>query len=156
MLKACLAAPVLGDSLVNYLEAAPQEPASPNPSETTKICFVAGKPSHGPGIHAHDEGCDLLATYLNKNIPGVQAVVHKNGWPEDEAFFENAAAVVVYCDGWRKHIINPHLEQIDEMSKKGVGFGFLHFAVVPLAKDGERFLDWMGGYYKSISEFLKP
>jgi type 1 glutamine amidotransferase len=113
-----------------------------------KICFVAGKGSHGGGSHDFQRGCDLLAEQLNKNLPDVDAVVHKGGWPKDAKFFEGAAAIVVYCDGLKGHVMNPHMDQINEMWKKGVGIACLHYAVVPPASSGERFLDWMGGYYK--------
>src|ERR1700710_1951732 len=48
-----------------------------------------------------------------------------------------------------------HLAQLDELAKKGVGIGCIHYAVEP--GDGKKqpdgraeFLRWMGGYYETF------
>jgi hypothetical protein len=47
-------------------------------------------------------------------------------------------------------MIIPHLKQIDELAKKGVGLAFIHYAViVPKGKAGNCLLDWIGGYYET-------
>jgi hypothetical protein len=47
-------------------------------------------------------------------------------------------------------MIIPHLAQIDELTKKGVGLAFLHYAViVPKGQPGNYLLDWIGGYYET-------
>ncbi len=113
-----------------------------------KICFVAGKASHGRGTHAHAAGCRLLASALNR-MPGVTAVVSENGWPADSSFFDNAAAVVMFSDGGGKHVGKEHWEEIDDMAKKGVGISVLHYAtMVDKGKVGDYFLAWLGGYYE--------
>ena len=117
-------------------------------AEEKKICFVPGGGSHGKGSHEFLKGCQLLAGQLNKNVPGVEAVVYKGGWPDDPKFFDGAAAIVVFCDGLKSHVMTPHLDQINAMWKKGVGIACLHYAVVPQENAGKKFLDWMGGYYK--------
>jgi type 1 glutamine amidotransferase len=114
-----------------------------------KICFVAGKGSHGKECHAFSAGSKLLASILNKNVTGVNAVVFENGWPDDTSFLDNAAAVVMFCDGLNHHVGNGHWEELDKMAKKGVGIAVLHYAaVVAKGKTGDYFLDWMGGYYE--------
>src|SRR5438067_13374083 len=82
-----------------------------------KIVFVAGKPSHGFGAHEHNAGCMLLAKCLNESGLNVEAVVHKNGWPTAPDAFDNAAAVIIYCDGGGGHVAIPHIKEVDEMIK---------------------------------------
>jgi len=113
-----------------------------------KIVMVAGSASHGSGSHEHPGGCLLLADLLNEHVDGVQAVVHK-GWPEEQDAFLNAAAIVVYSDGGAGHMIIPHLDQVADSMKQGVGLMLMHYAVeVPEGKPGDCFLEWTGGYFE--------
>jgi len=115
----------------------------------TKIVFVAGRPSHGYGSHEHNAGCILLAKCLIDAMPNVKPAVHCNGWPKDASAFDNAAAIVIFCNGGGGHVILPHLDQVAKLMAKGVGFACLHYAVqVPKGKAGDYFLDWTGGYYE--------
>lgn len=116
-----------------------------------KIVLVAGGPSHGPGDHEHRAGCLLLAKCLNQ-VPGVTATVVTNGWPSDVKAFDGAAAVAIYSDGGGGHpfIQGDRIKVIDDLAKKGVGIGCLHYAVeVPKDKGGSEFLRWIGGYFET-------
>jgi len=113
-----------------------------------KIDLVAGSASHGSGAHEHPGGCMLFGDLLNKHVDGVEAVVHL-GWPEDPNAFENSAAIAIYSDGGERHPIIPHLDQVADLMKQGVGLALLHYAVeVPKGKPGDCFLDWVGGYFE--------
>ena len=128
----------------------PQKMSSTGGDKVKKICFVAGKKSHGFGAHEHRAGCLLLAKHLNASELPVEAVVHENGWPEDASFFDGADAVVMYCDGGPHHYANEHLAQINEMASRGVGIVAVHYGVeVPKSPGGERFLNWIGGYFEA-------
>jgi hypothetical protein len=62
-----------------------------------------------------------------------------------------ANALVVFSDGGRGHPIMGHLSQVDELAKKGAGIAMLHYAVeVPKGEAGDRFLDWIGGYFETF------
>jgi len=114
----------------------------------SKIAMVAGSASHNRGAHEHLPGCSLLAALLNKHVDGVEAVVHR-GWPEDPKAFENVAAIVIYSDGGGGHMIIPHLDQVADLMKQGVGLAIMHYAVeVPKGKPGDCFLEWIGGYFE--------
>ncbi|HYE98012.1 MAG TPA: ThuA domain-containing protein [Planctomycetota bacterium] len=115
-----------------------------------KVVFVSGRPSHGPGDHEHYAGCMVLAQSLKASGLPVETAVHKHGWPEDEAFFEGADTVVVYCDGGGGHLLNKRLEAFDKLMKKGVGLVCIHYAVeVPKGPSGDAFLGWIGGYFET-------
>jgi len=124
-----------------------------------KIVFLAGGPSHGYASHAHYAGCALLAKALNENMPSVDAVVYRNGWPKDPKALDGAAAIVIYSDGGGGHPIIPHLDELEPLMKKGVGLALLHYAVeVPKGKPGEKLLEWIGGYFEvdwSVNPFWK-
>ena len=115
-----------------------------------KVVFVAGRPSHGYGAHEHNAGCLLLAHYLQQNMPNFETDVYHNGWPaEGVKAFDGADTVVVYCDGGDGHLLMPHLDEFDEVMKRGVGLVCLHYAVeVPAGPGGDHFLDWLGGYFE--------
>lgn len=113
------------------------------------VYFIAGADSHGPGQHEGDAGCDIMAKRINESVPGMKAVVSR-GWPEDTAELEASDAVVIFCDGGSGHLINAHLEYFDTLMKKGVGLMCMHYGVeVPKGKEGNYFLDWIGGYYET-------
>ncbi len=116
-----------------------------------KIVLVAGRPSHGPGDHEFNAGIMLLAKCL-KDVHGVEPVVVKGGWPKDEEVFEDAKSVVFFMDGGGGHpmIQESHLTTIQQLMEKGVGLVCLHYAVeVPKGEPGQKFLDYLGGYYES-------
>jgi hypothetical protein len=126
-----------------------------NAADSTKIVFIAGGPSHGFGAHDHLAGCHLLANKLKEAMPGYDAVV-SSGWPKDSSVLENAFAVVIYCDGGPRHLAVPHIRELDQLSKKGVGIGCIHYAVeVTEDEGGEWWLKWMGGYFE-INKSVNP
>jgi len=121
-----------------------------------KIVLIAGKKSHGPGHHEYDKGARLLQACLegSSNTRGYRTEVHTDGWPADPRALEDAATLFFYCDG-SDHSEAAHpmlqpdrLSQLDRLMKKGVGLVALHYTVfVPREKAGDRFLEWLGGYF---------
>ena len=119
--------------------------------DAKKVVFVAGRPSHGWGDHEHNAGCRLLAkSFAESKDVNIVPAVYYNGWPKDPTAFDNADSVVFYCDGGSGHVVVPHLDEFDRLMKKGVGLVCLHYGVeVEKGKPGERFLDWIGGYFEA-------
>lgn len=115
-----------------------------------KILFLAGKKSHGYGAHEHRAGCLLLARSLNESGLDVLAQVATEGrWPEPWLGYDEPDAVVMYCDGGRKHLAIEHQKKIDSLVEQGVGVACLHYGVeVEKGAVGDRFLDWIGGYFE--------
>lgn len=121
---------------------------------TKKIVFLAGKRSHGYGAHEHNAGCLLLAKGLNEAAANrdidVLTTVYQNGWPDDPTALDNADTVVVYCDGGKRHFLHQHGEAFEDVMRRGVGLVCLHFGVeIPKGPSGQRFLDWIGGYFEA-------
>jgi type 1 glutamine amidotransferase len=117
----------------------------------SKLVLIAGRPSHGPGDHEFNAGILLLEKCL-KEVPGVQPVVVKGGWPEDESVLQNAKSVVFFMDGGGGHpmIQRDRLDTMQKLMDQGVGLVCLHYAVeVPKGKPGDKFLEWLGGYYET-------
>lgn len=112
------------------------------------VLVVAGKQSHGPGDHEFFAGSSILCQLLKQN-PGVFPIMARDGWPKDESLFEIADSVVFYMDGRAGHPVvqKDHLERLDKLMKKGVGWVNLHYAVDYLPEHGRKVLGWMGGYY---------
>jgi type 1 glutamine amidotransferase len=119
-------------------------------ADKKKVVFIAGPRSHGYGSHEHRAGCMILAKALNENMPGVQAVVYTDGWPKDPEVLEGADCIVMYGDGGGGHMVNRNLATMDKYAKAGVGIVCIHYAVeVPKGESGDRFLDWIGGYFEA-------
>ena len=115
-----------------------------------KVAFMAGPRSHGYGSHEHYAGSMILANAIRENMPGFAVEVFQNGWPEDSAAFNDADCIVMYCDGGGRHPANSNLDQIDQLAKRGVGVVCIHYGVeVPKGNSGDRFLDWIGGYFET-------
>ena len=77
-------------------------------------------------------------------------VITDNGYPKDSNVFKDAAAVVVYCDGGGRHLLNAHLKEFDKVMRRGVGLVCLHYGVeVPKGAPGDYFLKWIGGYFET-------
>ena len=117
-------------------------------AQGVKIVLVAGKPSHGPRQHEFNAGTMLLEKCLRQN-KGVETVLIKGGWPEDESVFQGANSIVLYEDGGARHpmIEDGRLERLGKLMQAGVGLACLHYAVeVPKERGGKELLEWIGGY----------
>ncbi|MBT3293640.1 MAG: hypothetical protein HN919_02810 [Verrucomicrobia bacterium] len=118
--------------------------------KSKKICFVAGRESHGQAAHAHGPGLQYFADELEAHMPAIETAIHKGGWPEDPAFFTGADAIVIYCDGGRGHVAMKHLDKLDKLAAAGVGIGCIHYGVeIPKGKPGDFMLKWIGGYFET-------
>lgn len=122
-----------------------KEPAD---AKLSKIVLIAGRQSHGPGDHEFFAGTAILMKMLQQT-PGVAPVMARDGWPKNERIFDNAKAVVFYLDGRGGHpLADPKkLGVIQKLIDQKAGFVCLHYAVDYNPREGDRVIDWMGGYY---------
>ncbi len=124
------------------------------------LVLIAGNPSHNPGDHEYRAGCLLFQKCL-ANIPGLKTVVYDHGWPttqregktvDDNAALEQADAIVIYSDGGGNHpaLVRDHLDVLQRLIGRGVGFGCIHYATEPTREKGEaEFLNWIGGAFET-------
>ena len=118
-------------------------------AQKKRIAFVAGTRSHGYGSHEHKAGCLLLSQALEEGLPNFKTVVYTGGWPKDPHALDGFDTLVMYSDGGGGHMVNRHLDQVDALIRHGMGLVCLHYAVeVPKGKSGNKFLDWIGGYFE--------
>jgi len=118
--------------------------------EKKRVLFIAGYPSHAPGEHEHRAGAKLLANALAEGMPEIETAVNWYGWPDSEDPFEDVDAVVIYCDGGPGHLVNRRLHFMQDLMNRGVGLVCIHYAVeVPKGEPGDKFLDWIGGYFET-------
>ncbi len=123
------------------------------PDGKQKLVLIAGKPSHPPRMHEFNAGVQLLAKCL-AGFPGLKVEHTLNGWPADEAIFQDADAVVFYMDGGPKHEVvqggGERIAKMEEWAKRGVGLGMMHYGVEVVADQaGEQFKRWIGGHYEN-------
>ncbi len=118
-------------------------------ADRRKLVLVAGPDSHSFGEHEHAAGCRLLARHLRQATDQLEVVVHTGGWPADERALRFADAVVIYADGGGDHPMSGHQETLEALAERGVGLGFLHYALIPPDKTSyAQMLAWIGGYYE--------
>jgi len=115
-----------------------------------QILFLAGNKSHGYGAHEHNAGCQLLARCLHES--GTDVIAHvepESAWPGSWAGYDQPDTVVLYCDGFKRHMAKDHQEKIQQLTEAGVGVACLHFATeVHPDELGPQFLEWIGGYFE--------
>lgn len=129
---------------VVHLTATAQE------AKEREIVFLAGEKSHGYGAHEHRAGSMLLARCLNESGLGIEASVVTDGaWPDRADDAGPPDAIVMYCDGFKRHMAKDHQDAIQAWVDTGVGVACLHFAVeVEPEVLGAQFLEWIGGYFE--------
>ena len=118
-------------------------------ARTKKIVFVSGGPSHGYASHEHKAGCMLLADAMNNSGLPVETEVHVQ-WPQDPAAIAGADVLVCFADGGGRHPFMRHMEELAPEMARGLSLVCIHYAVeVPKGTPGDRFVDWLGGYFET-------
>jgi hypothetical protein len=122
-------------------------------SNSKRIVLVAGpvKPRDRSGHHDYAGGCRLLAGLLAR-IPGVTAELVTDGWPDDPALLEGAAALVFYDKGGGRQgfLASPQrVEQLQHAAGAGAGLVMIHQTVGFPADHFELGTRLLGGAYAS-------
>ncbi len=118
-------------------------------TEPAKLLLVAGRPSHGAGMHEFRAGAQLLAHCLG-DVPGLQVEVAVDGQLPDLRVGE-IDAVVIYADGGPSHPLHARdgWARLGSLAEHGVGVGLMHYAVEAPIGQGDRELStWIGGFYE--------
>jgi type 1 glutamine amidotransferase len=127
-------------------------PALAQDAAPKKLILIAGKPSHPPGMHEFNAGCELLKKCL-AGVKGLEVEVHNNHWVRDDKVLETADAVVIYADGGGGHpaLQGNHKELLQKLVNRGGGVMMMHYAVEcpKEGPSGEMFREWIGGAYEN-------
>lgn len=120
-------------------------------ADKTVICFIGHKTSHGFGKHEYNAGNHLIGEWLQAAYPDQVEARYSVEWPEnEEEFFAGADAVVFFCTGGGRHLVNNHVPEFDKVMRTGAGLACLHYGVeVPIGPSGKGMLAWMGGYFET-------
>jgi type 1 glutamine amidotransferase len=148
LLAACSGAPTTAPASASPDGGTPGDEVAP--SAQTKIVFIAGGPSHGPGEHEYYAGSMLLARLL-RQLPGLNPVVVR-GWPADLAVFADAKTIVFFTDGNQQHplVQGDRLATLRDTLATGVGLVCLHWAVHFPDDVADAILPLLGGYYSDL------
>lgn len=116
----------------------------PMAAETKEIVFLAGNRSHASGEHEFRAGSLLLAKALNEQSGlDVKASVIGVEWAKTPEVLDTADAIVIYCDA--SSAIQGKWDVLDELTKKGVGLMFMHYAVHPSKENADKYQRrWVG------------
>ena len=123
------------------------------PGQTTKtIVLIGGPRTQGPAEHDHPNGIRVLQTILESS-PDIKAFnlrveAYPDGWPVDDAAFDNAATAIWYFDGLQSHpMMNAERRaRFAKLMARGVGLVALHQASTLMPDDKDIPLtDWLGG-----------
>ena len=117
-----------------------------------RLIFVAGKPSHAPGVHEFRAGAHLLARCL-ASVPDLVVEVHDLGRLPDLTAHP-PSAIVVFSDGGLAHPLleGDRLASLGGLAQTGVGLGFMHYAMeMPVGLGAAELAKWIGGFYEDGS-----
>lgn len=118
-----------------------------------KVVLVAGETAKVDKIGHHDylAGCKCLELLL-RQTEDIEPIQVTEGWPKDEAVFDNANAIVFYTDGGGKQafLSSPErIAKVQSLADAGVGFVMIHQAVDFPEEFAVRAKSWIGGIYVS-------
>lgn len=132
-------------------------PGGAAPPGTRKIVLIAGQKSHGPGAHEYPRSAQLLKTLFDgaRNVHGITSETHFDGWPEQPATLDDADAIVILSDGEdgktfskpAPYLLPERAAVIEKQMRRGCGLVVIHFSVFASDRDGQKLLDWVGGYF---------
>lgn len=139
--------------LLPQFSAAAEQPDS----AVRKIVLLAGKKSHGAGVHEYASDVKLLERCLGAapNVKGVQVESHFEGWPQDPQTLDNADAIVLLSDGLDERsprdqhpfLKGDRLQTIERQVARGCGLVLIHWPLwVPSQVGHEQFTPWLGGF----------
>lgn len=125
------------------------------------VAIIAGADDdHPTGTHEYLRSAELLAELLDAlDLAGVElnASVHPDGWPADESVLAEADTVVLISGGRDHRSLRaaPHplleggrMDRLQREIDRGCGLVVIHWGLfVPSDTHGDRFLDWIGGYF---------
>ena len=121
-----------------------------------KIVLIAGKKSHGPGVHEYVKSVKLLKVLLDNatNLAGAKTEIHFNGWPKNPGTLDDADTIMTISDGQDGDKFSPvpwmtpeRMKVMERQMRRGCGFLTFHFSTFTPDRYGPQILAWGGGYF---------
>jgi type 1 glutamine amidotransferase len=137
-------------------EIIPPPKRAEQPNRERKVVLIAGKKSHGPGVHEYEKSVRLLKVLLDTSpsLRGVQAEYHLDGWPRDPRTLDDADTIMVISDGQDGDKFSPvpfmtpeRMQVMEKQMRRGCGLMTFHFSTFTPDKLGPQALEWVGGYF---------
>jgi type 1 glutamine amidotransferase len=79
---------------------------------------------------------------------------HEAGWPDDPSTLDTADTIVYYSDGRDgdkfsdvPFVLQGRMAVIEKQMQRGCGLMLMHFSTFYTDKEGEKIVDWAGGYF---------
>ncbi len=115
-------------------------------AEPRNVLMIAGDPSHGYGAHEHYAGLKILEETVANEDTHVDVV---RGWPKEDRLVAEADAIVIYCDGGKRHLAIAQMDRLEQKLAEGCGLVCLHYAVETVPGEmGDRFRRLLGGHFE--------
>lgn len=128
----------------------PSKPLSKLKDNAKKVVFISSRDSHERGEHEVNGGIKLLAQKLKEGAPNLDTLLVHYDWPTDPSVLQNAATLVLFCDGGDGHMITPHMKTLDSMMRTGTGLVMIHFSLeIQKGADGNALKNLVGGYFET-------
>ena len=114
--------------------------------KTTKILLIGKDRDHAFSQHEYMADCGILAKCL-KQTADVEATVSQ-GWPRDQALLKDVKAIVFNTRMGGEVLFDPLVAaQGEQLLKQGVGIIAIHWGTGAEKKNGERWLNALGGWF---------
>lgn len=120
------------------------------------LLIITGKKSHPAALHEYHKQAKLIKTMLDKaeNVKGINASFYLDEWP-DSVDFAMADLILVISDGRDgpqgsevpMMVSEERMNIVQKQVERGCGLMTFHFSTFADDADGERMLDWVGGYF---------
>ncbi|MBP1992195.1 ThuA domain-containing protein [Paenibacillus eucommiae] len=122
-----------------------------------KIVILACDPSHPADFHEYEKTAQLFKVALEHSNVGGQVKVeyYAKGWPDDETTFETTDLIVAYTDGRDgdlskdvPFVLDGRMQKMERWMKRGCGLMLIHFSTFFTREEGQRIMNWAGGYFE--------
>jgi type 1 glutamine amidotransferase len=92
--------------------------------------------------------CAILAKCL-RQMPGIEPIV-SNGWPKDPALIKDVKAIVLHTANGGDVLFQPLIrKQVEDLLDRGVGLTAIHWSTGAGDKNGEAWLNALGGWFNT-------
>ncbi|WP_295771583.1 ThuA domain-containing protein [uncultured Mucilaginibacter sp.] len=127
----------------------------PRHKQLKNIVLIAGTKSHDPGEHEYVKTVKLIKVMLDRsNVKGIKTRFYLNGWPPADSLLNKADLILFVTDGAdginfkdSPFLTTDRMAVLQQQVDRGCGIALLHFSTFADYENGQKLLEWAGGYY---------